>query len=268
MAETLGPCEIILTTAFEELPGIGERLINYFGIYSEFFLKRIPFKKSAHLIQERKALLHKKLHTKGLGGNGMRELWRHYTYSGSTIGSLSMKKARLHLQGSAGNREEDGEAGNGGCPGSSCSSCCSSCFCSCFSCSSFCALLHAFVAVVVGIVLAVHEFSLIVMCFEVLNCASKTTLELFRGAVVVAFGAGTVCFLNALWLGERGWVLATCCDAVRCVAVVTALLMRCVLVWLSCISNQLCKKSADVLRVIVVGVDGIVGVVGGVLTKL
>ena len=48
MAETLGPCEIILTTAFEELPGIGERLINYFGIYSEFFLKRIPFKKSPH----------------------------------------------------------------------------------------------------------------------------------------------------------------------------------------------------------------------------
>ena len=48
MAETLGPCEIIMTTVFEELPGIGERLINYFGIYSEFFLKRIPFKKSPH----------------------------------------------------------------------------------------------------------------------------------------------------------------------------------------------------------------------------
>ena len=74
MAETLGPCEIIMTTVFEELPGIGERLINYFGIYSEFFLKRIPFKKSPHLIQERKALLYKKLHTKGLGGSGMREL--------------------------------------------------------------------------------------------------------------------------------------------------------------------------------------------------
>ena len=86
----------------------------------------------------------------------------------------------------------------------------------------------------------------VVMRLEVLNCASKTTLELFRGAVVVAFGAETVCFMKALWPGKRGWVLATCYDAVRCVAVVTALLMRCVLVRLSCIRNQLCKKSVDV----------------------